>query len=192
MQRIRQWQLLLTHAGCVHVLPVFLSLALLLHSLHLLSDGVDAAAAAAAAADVGLLLQGGVLSDSHLFLVVQLIYLLWNSVNDPLFGWWSDRTRVTSSSSSSSLTAHPCLRRLGHIRRGGYALGAAFLFAWFPWTHTSTPLAALHFLLSLCFYDGALTYLEVNHSSLLADLTPHAATRAWCNSAAVRLPGCAF
>lgn len=80
---------------------------------------------------------------------------------------------------------HPCLRRVRHIRLAGYLLGVAFLFAWFPWSTSSRPLAALHFLFSLCMYDGALTYLEVNHSSLLADISIQPQTRAWCNSAAV-------
>jgi Na+/melibiose symporter-like transporter len=124
---------------------------------------------------------GGILADSYLFILVQAIFLVWNSVNDPLFGWLSDHTDIGAIVGQSK--AHPCLRRIQHIRYAGYLLGAAFLFAWFPWSDTSRPLAALHFLLSLSFYDGALTYMEVNHASLLADLSSNTQTRAWCNSA---------
>jgi hypothetical protein len=139
---------------------------------------------------------GGPLRDSKLFLLAQSVFLLWNCVNDPLFGWLSDHTPLplkhklqspdgtqTTASAAVVVAAHPCLRRVRHIRRAGYLLGAAFLFAWFPWSTSSRLWAALHFLLALCLYDGALTYLEVNHASLLADISVHPSTRAWCNSA---------
>lgn len=97
----------------------------------------------------------------------------------------SDHTAVLRIGGGHGKALHPSLRRVRHIRLAGYLLGGAFLFAWFPWSSESPPLAALHFLLSLCMYDGALTYLEVNHSSLLADISIQPQTRAWCNSAAV-------
>jgi len=128
---------------------------------------------------------GGVLRESSLFIVVQLLYLVWNCTNDPLFGWMSDKTSVQGTDGSSDgAQAHPCRRRLKHMRAAGYLLGAAFLFAWFPWSTSSTPLAALHFFLSLALYDGALTWMEVNHASLLADITTNSKIRAWCNAAA--------
>lgn len=129
---------------------------------------------------------GGPLRDSSLFIWVQVVFLLWNSVNDPLFGWISDHTPLGGGSgrkAGAAVPIHPSLRRIRHIRLGGYLLGAAFLFAWFPWSMTTPWVAATHFLISLCAYDGALTYMEVNHSSLLADISVNAQTRAWCNSA---------
>lgn len=92
--------------------------------------------------------------------LVQLIFLLWNASNDAFFGWLSD----------TSLTPHDhgrVGRRLPRIRAGGRLLGAAFVFAWFPWSQEGGLIAALHFLLSLCLYDAALTYVEVNYASLL-------------------------
>ena len=45
------------------------------------------------------------------FYVGQIIFMIWNSVNDPLFGWMSDRMQTFSFRKNS---------RLGAIRYGGW------------------------------------------------------------------------
>lgn len=107
------------------------------------------------------------------FVIVEIIFGFWNACNDPLLGWLSDTAKTRSSN-----------RRLPHIYRGGWMLPLSFLVAWFPWdTGAGSLLAALHFLCSLCLYDGALTYVEVNYASLLADLSgkDDSQLRAKCN-----------
>ena len=53
------------------------------------------------------------------------------------------------------------------ITLGGPALAVSFMLFWFEW---STATVAVQFMVALICYDGFLTYMDVNHSGLLADL----------------------
>ena len=106
------------------------------------------------------------------FYVGQIIFMIWNSVNDPLFGWMSDRMQTFSFRKNS---------RLGAIRYGGWLWVLSFLYVWWIPSHDSSTLAGLHFVTSLCFYDGMLTYVEVNHSALLAEISSSESVRANAN-----------
>jgi Na+/melibiose symporter-like transporter len=96
--------------------------------------------------------------------------MFWNAINDPLFGWLSDTIGKGRGPG----------KRLPYIRYGGWSLAAAFIFAWFPWSTQDDIWAAVHLFLSLFFFDGALTFVEVNYSSLLADFTTDEALRTKC------------
>jgi Na+/melibiose symporter-like transporter len=106
-------------------------------------------------------------------------------VNDVVFGWVSD---------------HCCThrtRRTDSIRWGGVIWALAFVALWFPLGAVLVPVQTLslgkdvwtlreaidcmHFLIVLCVYDGGLTFVEVNHSALLAELTSSPSARAECN-----------
>jgi Na+/melibiose symporter-like transporter len=52
------------------------------------------------------------------------------------------------------------------ITYGGPLLSVMFLLFWFEWTSYTS----LQFAFCLIMYDGVLSYLDVNHSALLADL----------------------
>ena len=52
------------------------------------------------------------------------------------------------------------------ITVGGPLLALAFLMFWFAWTS----FVSFQFALCLIVYDGILSYIDVNHSALLADL----------------------
>ena len=86
--------------------------------------------------------------DSSWFYIGQIVFAIWNAVNDPLFGWLSDNVVTTRSRTS---------QRLRTLRIGGYVWVGSFLCLWYPW---STPigfespslkslLAGLHFITSL-------------------------------------------
>ncbi len=105
----------------------------------------------------------------------QCIFAIWNALNDPLFGWMSD----TASGSRGAW------RRLGNIALGGPLWAVGFAMVWIPWSTSavSPMLSGLHFAVSLCLYDGALTFVEVNHAALLSDMTHDGPTRARANAA---------
>lgn len=124
-----------------------------------------------------VILRAGSTLDSRLrrFYAGQTIFALWNAVNDPLFGWMSDTASGRTGAS----------RRLRNIALGGPLWAVAFALVWVPWStsEVSPLLSGLHFAVSLCLYDGALTFVEVNHSALLSDMTHDGATRAKANAA---------
>jgi hypothetical protein len=88
-------------------------------------------------------------------------------VNDPIFGWISDRLMTGRHKRSNA------------VRAGGLVWAGTFVAMWLPTFHGHPWLSTLHFVATLCLYDGALTYVEVNHSALLAEVSrgwwwPHA------------------
>ncbi len=111
--------------------------------------------------------------DPAWFYIGQIVFMIWNSVNDPLFGWLSDTIAPLTYRGN---------RRLGAIRYGGWLWVVAFLYVWWiPGPSASSARGGAHFIFSLCFYDCMLTYVEVNHSALLAELSTSSNVRANAN-----------
>nr|CAB3267057.1 transmembrane protein 180 [Phallusia mammillata] len=117
--------------------------------------------------------------DKLSFWIGELIFLIWNSVNDPLFGWISDRALLQPSNKKS--THHNVVHsRLESLSRTGPLFAISFALFWIPWLPP-----AVQFTICLCLYDGFLTSVDLQHTALLADLAVHAKDRAklnkWCS-----------
>ena len=75
-------------------------------------------------------------------------------------------------------------RRLRAIEIGGPIWVLAFVCVfWWPFDPRLAEAAptGLYCVFALCFYDGMLTFVEINHSALLADMTTSSAERARAN-----------
>ncbi len=111
------------------------------------------------------------------------MYIIWNSINDPLFGWFLDRQQSTTTQSvpaskrsngwfhalcggggggSSSGGNH----KTRAVQWGGPLLGAAFLLPWFDLFGVGSSdgdgadrdwWIGIHFLFTLVVYDGLFT-----------------------------------
>ncbi|XP_027707752.1 transmembrane protein 180 isoform X1 [Vombatus ursinus] len=116
--------------------------------------------------------------DKLAFWVGETVFLLWNSLNDPLFGWLSDRGFLSSTprAGASIPSQDVVLTRLRALSRHGPLLALAFLAFWVRWAPTG-----MQFLLCLCLYDGFLTLVDLNHHALLADLALSARGRTHLN-----------
>ncbi|XP_035262519.1 transmembrane protein 180 [Anguilla anguilla] len=115
--------------------------------------------------------------DKVSFWVGETVFLIWNSLNDPLFGWLSDRSFLGSPQSGPQISSpEVVVRRLRSVSRHGPLFALSFLAFWVPWARP-----ALQFLVCLCLYDGFLTAVDLNHSALLADLAVSASDRAQLN-----------
>ncbi|XP_051002660.1 transmembrane protein 180 [Acomys russatus] len=112
------------------------------------------------------------------FWVGETVFLLWNSLNDPLFGWLSDRRFLSSQPRSGPgfSSRDVVLTRVRALGRHGPLLALSFLAFWVPWAP-----AGLQFLLCLCLYDGFLTLVDLHHHALLADLALSAHDRTHLN-----------
>ncbi|KAJ3607727.1 hypothetical protein NHX12_024778 [Muraenolepis orangiensis] len=107
----------------------------------------------------------------------QAVFLVWNSLNDPLFGWLSDRSFLSSPGAGSPITSpEVVLKRLGALSKNGPLFALSFLGFWVAWARP-----ALQFPVCLCLYDGFLTVVDLNHGALLADLAVSAADRTRLN-----------
>jgi Na+/melibiose symporter-like transporter len=112
--------------------------------------------------------------DSAWFMLVPLAYLLWNTVDNPVLGWWSDK-----STRRDTGRGHGCsVARVQRIRVGIRWMACMFALSWFP----LVDFVHLHFLISLCIYGGSLSYVEVNYTSLLAEISTDRAMRGRCTA----------
>ena len=100
--------------------------------------------------------------DKTSFWLSEIIFLIWNSCNDPLFGWLSDKKFLNNKVTLKELI----VTRLSTLQISGPLLAVVFTFFWFKW---SPPL--FQFICCLCAYDGLLTLFDLHHSALLADFT---------------------
>ena len=111
--------------------------------------------------------------DKLAFWVGEAVFLVWNSCNDPLFGWISDKKHLTVKTTNLQIVR----KRLRAICWNGPFFALSFFSFWVSWTYPS-----LQFVICLCLYDGFLTVIDLHHNSLLADLAVSADTRTRLNS----------
>ncbi|MBN3303832.1 MF13A protein, partial [Amia calva] len=92
----------------------------------------------------------------------QVIYMIWNAVNDPLFGYLQDNSSVPC-----------CSRRRLAILYGAPFYALSFLLAWFPWRAYAAGdwLSGVHLLVALCAFDGMLTFVLLSQCALFAEMS---------------------
>ena len=90
--------------------------------------------------------------DSKLAGIVWLLFGIWNAVNDPIFGYISDRTKSALG------------RRIPYIRYGAPIFVLGFIFFWIviPGTDGSQTLLFLQLLLGLFVYDVLYTAIATS------------------------------
>ena len=96
------------------------------------------------------------------FHTVQLLYMVWNAVNDPLFGYCQDQSRWSIVRS-----------RRHTILYGAPLFALSFVVPWFPWGNyeENHVLCAVHLLVSLFFYDAMFTYVLLACGCLTAEMS---------------------
>nr|XP_006007445.1 PREDICTED: transmembrane protein 180 [Latimeria chalumnae]XP_014350880.1 PREDICTED: transmembrane protein 180 [Latimeria chalumnae] len=115
--------------------------------------------------------------DKVSFWIGETVFLIWNSFNDPLFGWLSDRSFLTSQQSGARISSpEVVLKRLQALSKNGPLFALSFLAFWVAWAPPG-----LQFIVCLCLYDGFLTLVDLNHSALLADLAVSSQDRTQLN-----------
>ncbi|KAL6460589.1 hypothetical protein MHYP_G00305550 [Metynnis hypsauchen] len=94
----------------------------------------------------------------------QVVYMIWNALNDPLFGYLQDNSNVQCCS----------LRRLS-ILYGAPFYSLAFLLTWFPWRDYAPEdwLSGVHLVVTLCAFDGMLTFVLLAQCALFAEISEH-------------------
>ncbi|XP_070838194.1 transmembrane protein 180-like [Chaetodon trifascialis] len=98
----------------------------------------------------------------------QVVYMVWNAVNDPLFGYLQDNSRVPC-----------CSQRRLSILYGAPLYSLTFLIAWFPWRSYAPGdwLSGLHLMVALCAFDGMLTFVLLAQCALFAEISSHHQSR---------------
>ncbi len=89
-----------------------------------------------------------------------LIFIVWNTVNDPLFGFIEDRTKSKKYG-----------RRVPYIRFGGIIYGVIFIFSWIPFVSSDDQFGLfLNMLIVLFAFDTLFTMIGLISYSLPAEM----------------------
>ena len=89
--------------------------------------------------------------DEGMASIVWMIFAVWNALNDPLFGYISDRTKSKLG------------RRIPYIRYGALAYGVIFILSWFLWPFGGSQTALfVQMLVSLFFFDTFYTAIATS------------------------------
>ncbi|PKK28143.1 transmembrane protein 180, transcript variant X2 [Columba livia] len=84
--------------------------------------------------------------DKLSFWIGETVFLIWNSLNDPLFGWLSDRVFLSTQQPGAEISSpEVVLKRLRALSHNGPLFAISFLAFWVAWAHPG-----LQFLLCLC------------------------------------------
>ncbi|CAK5083717.1 unnamed protein product [Meloidogyne enterolobii] len=99
--------------------------------------------------------------NEYWFNLAQLLFLIWNAINDPLFGYLQDVGGTWMQSRARIFTYF------------GPFFVISFLITWFPWGNKDSPpyVEGLHLIVSLFFYDAFFSCIGVAWSALYSDTT---------------------
>ncbi len=95
--------------------------------------------------------------DVNLVTVGFVIWSLWNAVNDPLLGLWSDRTKTKWG------------RRVPFIAAGFIPLSLMMVFLWTP-PFGNAELSFIYFLIMIMLFDFLFTMTSLNLTSLFPEM----------------------
>ena len=94
------------------------------------------------------------------FVIGMVIYGIFNALNDPLLGQWSDRVDVNKWGS----------RRLIFIKYGGIVWAILFFLIWVPWSYDNQIIIFIHFIIMMVLYDTMLTMVILVWDALLPEI----------------------
>lgn len=102
--------------------------------------------------------------DSTWFQWAQVLYMVWNTVNDPLFAYVQD-----------NVNWHFVKTRRHSLLYGGPLYAVVFLIPWFPWEEMGlgTWKTGVHLIVALCLYDTMMTFLGLAQCCLFSEISKH-------------------
>jgi len=102
----------------------------------------------------------GLSSEGIIVFYIQIIFLLVNAFNDPIFGILSDRSRARKG------------RRIPFMRYTAPFLGLTFILIWFsPDLSSGVWAVFIWMVITTCLYDTAYTIIFLVYSALLPEIT---------------------
>jgi GPH family glycoside/pentoside/hexuronide:cation symporter len=97
--------------------------------------------------------------------IVSLVYLIWNAINDPLFGYITDSTRSKLG------------RRIPYMRYTAPFLALTFVLVWYAPPAAGQRAIFWWMLVTMLLYDSCYTIIGLVYSALLPEVTESDAER---------------
>ncbi|CAD5208844.1 unnamed protein product [Bursaphelenchus xylophilus] len=100
--------------------------------------------------------------NEYWFNIAQLLFLIWNAINDPLFGYIQDLSKGWMNNRAKIFTYF------------GPLMSLSFLILWFPWRKTSTSppyIEGVHLIIALFLYDAFYSCVGLAWGALFAEST---------------------
>jgi len=116
-------------------------------------NGIQAAATAWFWLDIMLL------NSYYYSFIMLIIYNIWNALNDPIFGWLSDRTKSRSG------------RRIPWIRFFTPIWMVSTIFLFFPYLELDQIGLVVWFIIFIILFDGCYTIVAGCYNALMPELT---------------------
>src|SRR5690606_6760676 len=91
--------------------------------------------------------------------VASLVYAVWNALNDPLFGYITDRTRSKHG------------RRIPYMRFTAPFLALTFILVWLAPSRVGDTALFWWMLVTMLLFDTAYTIIGLVYSALLPEIT---------------------
>ncbi|MHA1253621.1 MAG: MFS transporter [Candidatus Helarchaeota archaeon] len=102
----------------------------------------------------------GLVENAAIIYVIQIIYMIVNAFNDPIFGFISDKTKLKQG------------RRIPYMRYTAPFLALTFILIWFSPDLSAGEWAVFWWMLIMtCLYDTAYTIIFLVYSALLPEIT---------------------
>jgi GPH family glycoside/pentoside/hexuronide:cation symporter len=102
----------------------------------------------------------GLVENASIIYYVQIIYLIVNALNDPLFGFFSDKSKLKKG------------RRIPFIRYTAPFLALTFVLVWFAPDMSAGNWGVFWWMvITTCLYDTSYTIIFLVYSALLPELT---------------------
>ncbi|MFW9897638.1 MAG: MFS transporter [Candidatus Thorarchaeota archaeon] len=93
--------------------------------------------------------------------IAWLLFAIWNTINDPLFGYIQDRTKSEKYG-----------RRIPYVRFGAPIIGILFIICWFPFVDRTDELGLfLNLLIVLLLFDTLFTIIGLIGFALPAEMS---------------------
>ncbi|XP_062594121.1 transmembrane protein 180-like [Saccostrea cucullata] len=93
------------------------------------------------------------------FQLSQILFLVWNAINDPLFAYYSDNKNFKILKTRRNI-----------ILYSAPFFSLSFLIPWFQWS-TNPVIVGLHLIFALCFWDTLFTFIGLAACCLFTEIS---------------------
>lgn len=102
------------------------------------------------------------------FWIAELIFVVWNSLNDTIFGIYVDSDEILGTEDNKKNNLNCAIKRIKSLAFHGPLFCLSFVGFWYNWIPAYP---GVQLVLCLCTYDAFLTMLDLNQHALLSELS---------------------